>query len=45
MDYSIREMTMVDYDEVYRLWEQTEGLSLEDGDCREGIDIYLRRNR
>ena len=30
---------MRDYDEVYRLWGQTEGLNLEEGDSREGIDI------
>jgi N-acetylglutamate synthase len=45
MNYSIREMTIGDYDEVYCLWEQTEGLNLEEGDSREGIDIYLRRNQ
>jgi ribosomal protein S18 acetylase RimI-like enzyme len=45
MDYSIREMTIGDYDEVYRLREQTEGLNLEERDSREGIDIYLRRNQ
>ena len=45
MQYSIREMRIGDYDEVYRLWEQTEGLNLEEGDSREGIGIYLRRNQ
>ena len=45
MDYTIREMTMCDYDEAHRLWEQTEGLSLEAGDSREEVEIYLRRNR
>lgn len=45
MDYSIRKMTIDDYDEVYGLWEQTEGLTLEEGDSREAIDIYLRRNQ
>jgi ribosomal protein S18 acetylase RimI-like enzyme len=45
MNYSIREMTIGDYNKVYRLWEQTEGLNLEEGDSREGIDIYLRRNQ
>jgi ribosomal protein S18 acetylase RimI-like enzyme len=45
MDYSIREMRIGDYDEVYRLWEQTEGLNIEEDDSREGIDIYLRRNQ
>jgi hypothetical protein len=32
-------MVINDYKEVYRLWEQTEGLNLEEGDSREGIDI------
>jgi ribosomal protein S18 acetylase RimI-like enzyme len=45
MNYSIHELTINDYDEVYRLWEQTEGLNLEEDDSREAIDIYLRRNR
>lgn len=45
MDYNIREMTIDDYDEVYHLWEQTEGLSLEEGDSREDIKIYLNRNQ
>ena len=45
MNYSIREMTINDYDEVYRLWEQTEGLSLEEGDSRGAIEIYLKRNQ
>ena len=45
MDYNIREMTIDDYEEVYRLWEQTEGLSLEEGDSRESIGIYLKRNQ
>jgi predicted N-acetyltransferase YhbS len=45
MDYSVREMTIDDYGEVYHLWEQTEGLSLEEGDSRDAIKIYLRRNQ
>ena len=36
-------MTIDDY--VYRLWEQTEGLSLEETDTREFMAIYLNRNR
>jgi hypothetical protein len=39
MNDSIHELTINDYDEVYRLWEQTEGLNLEEGHSREGIDI------
>ena len=44
MDYTIREMTIDDYDAVRALWEQTEGMSLEEGDDRHAIGIYLRRN-
>jgi ribosomal protein S18 acetylase RimI-like enzyme len=44
MDYSIRQMTLDDYDEVYRLWTQTDGLSLEEGDTRDAIALYLNRN-
>ena len=44
MDFSIREMTIDDYDQAYRLWVQTEGLSLGESDCKEGISLYLRRN-
>ena len=45
MSYSIRQMTMDDYDEVYRLWDQTDGLSLEEGDSRHAIELYLNRNQ
>ena len=38
-------MTIADYDEVYHLWEQAEGLNLEEGDSRETIEIYLKRNQ
>jgi ribosomal protein S18 acetylase RimI-like enzyme len=45
VDYIIRQMTIDDYDEVYRLWEKAEGISLEESDTREAISIYLKRNR
>ena len=45
MNFIIRKMTIDDYDEVYRLWEQTEGLNLEEDDSRESIGIYLGRNQ
>ena len=45
MNYCIREMTIADYDEVYMLWEETKGLSLDESDSRDAIDIYLRRNQ
>ena len=44
MEYSIRQMTIEDYEEVYSLWKQTEGLGLEESDTREGIALYLGRN-
>ena len=44
MAYVLREMTIDDYDDVWRLWEQTEGLSLEEADTREAMAIYLNRN-
>ncbi len=44
MSYIIRKMAIADYDEVCRLWEQTDGLNLDESDSRESIGIYLRRN-
>ena len=38
-------MTLADYGEVYRLWQQAEGLSLGEDDQRSGIKLYLGRNR
>jgi len=45
VDYVLREMTINDYDYVYPLWEQIEGLSLEESDTKEAMAIYLNRNR
>jgi ribosomal protein S18 acetylase RimI-like enzyme len=45
IDYIIRQMTIGDYDYVCGIWEQTEGLSLEETDTQESIAIYLNRNR
>jgi len=43
--FEIREMTAQDYEEVARLWRNTEGIGLDDGtDTREGIAAYLARN-
>jgi len=44
MNYSIREMTIDDYEEVYKLWKTTPGLSLEESDTQESIALYLGRN-
>ncbi len=41
----IRNMTIDDYDGVYRLWISTPGMGLNTSDdSREGIEAYLRRN-
>jgi N-acetylglutamate synthase len=45
MKYSIREMTINDYNEAYRLWEQAEGLDLDESDSQEAITVYLKRNQ
>ena len=44
MDYSIRYMTINDYDAAYEIWIQANSLSLEEGDDREAIERYLDRN-
>jgi N-acetylglutamate synthase len=33
-----------DYDEVFSLWRQCEGIGLSDSDSRENIQLYLKRN-
>ncbi|MCR4642521.1 MAG: GNAT family N-acetyltransferase [Lachnospiraceae bacterium] len=47
MEYSIRQVTIEDYDAVYELWNSTEqsrrALNPVD-DSREGIERYLKRN-
>ncbi len=47
MEYSIRQLTIEDYDAVYELWNSTEqsrrALNPVD-DSREGIERYLKRN-
>jgi ribosomal protein S18 acetylase RimI-like enzyme len=37
-------MTIDDYDEVYVLWQASEGIGLSAADSRAGIDQFLRRN-
>lgn len=45
MHYTIRSMKIGDFPRVHELWRETEGLSLEESDSKEAIDIYLKRNR
>jgi|ERR1022692_99413 ribosomal protein S18 acetylase RimI-like enzyme len=44
MNYSIRIMSLDDYDSAHRLWSKAEGMSLGEDDSRDGIALYLRRN-
>ncbi|HBX70197.1 MAG TPA: GNAT family N-acetyltransferase [Chloroflexi bacterium] len=44
MSTQIREMTIKDYEEVYALWKNTEGIGLSDADSKEGIKRFLERN-
>ena len=44
MTVSIREMTIDDYDEVFALWQVSEGVGLSTADERDEIAIYLHRN-
>lgn len=42
--FQISGMTGVDYDEVLRLWQQSEGVGLNESDTRECVAAYLERN-
>ena len=45
MDYTIRQMTLDDYDKAYSLWDATDGVSLAAEDSRDTLELYLRRNQ
>jgi N-acetylglutamate synthase len=45
MKFKIRQMKIDDYDHVCDLWENTEGLYLDESDSLEAISFYLKRNR
>ena len=44
MSIQIREMTIDDYEPIYALWQNTEGIGLSDADSKEGIKRFLERN-
>jgi putative acetyltransferase len=44
MGIEIESMTIQDYDEVYDLWKNSEGIGLSDADSRDGITNFLERN-
>ena len=43
-NYTLRPLTIADYDAVYALWQQTEGMGLNDSDTRDAIASFLDRN-
>lgn len=44
MAYYITQFTIESYDDVYSLWQNTEGIGLSDSDTKESISAYLLRN-
>ena len=45
MDILVREMTMEDYDQVYKLWTKISGFRIRSiDDSREGVEHFLKRN-
>ena len=45
MKFELREMNMADYEAVYALWRDSEGLKLSaDDDSRESVKRFLERN-
>src|SRR6266567_2945874 len=40
-----REFSISDYDAALELWQRVEGLEIAEGDDREGVSHFLRRNR
>lgn len=44
MDFQIREMKIKDYESIYKLWENSEGVGLSQSDSRSEIKGFLKRN-
>lgn len=44
MKYLIREMRIDDYENIYSFWKSIEGLTIDDTDSYENLNIYLKRN-
>jgi putative acetyltransferase len=44
MSIAIRDMSIEDYESIYRLWKNVEGIGLSDADSKEGIKRFLERN-
>lgn len=44
-DFTVRPMTIDDYDQVYALWKTINGFAIRSiDDSREGVDIFIKRN-
>lgn len=44
-DLTFQEMTIEDYDQVFRLWQGTKGMGLSEADSRMNIEKFLERNQ
>ncbi len=44
-DLIFQEMKIEDYDQVFRLWQGTEGMGLSEADSRIDIEKFLERNK
>ena len=44
MNLIIRALIIADYEAVLRLWQDTEGVGLNESDSRENLALYLARN-
>lgn len=44
MNVTISEFSIAHYDDVYTLWEQSDGVELSGADARKNIAAYLQRN-
>jgi ribosomal protein S18 acetylase RimI-like enzyme len=45
MNILYREATIKDYDQMYQLWGNTEGMGLSDSDTKENIEKFLNKNQ
>ncbi len=44
MGIKFREAKIEDYEQMYRLWEKTEGMGLSESDTKENIERFLNKN-
>ncbi|KUK83664.1 MAG: GCN5-related N-acetyltransferase [Petrotoga mobilis] len=45
MAIKFREAKIEDYEQMYRLWEKTEGMGLSESDTKENIERFLNKNQ